>query len=183
MATESSILYNPELLAEEARQLSVAANISRSTRPLKLLQPLMAQSRDILNDTYRQLAKAAQKDKEITPAGEWIIDNYYIMQEQFQTIGEDLPFEYYIKLPRIRDGVYKGFPRVYQIINELSNFTDNILDVQNIDHFVKSYQEAELLSLGELWAIPIMIRMVMIRKLEERAVQIDKKQKSKGRCP
>ncbi|HKJ46892.1 MAG TPA: glucoamylase family protein [Balneolales bacterium] len=170
--TDTSILYNPEYLAEKARQLSQGRELVTSTGPLQELRPILEKSTHTLTDVYRILAASAKQEEEISPAGEWIIDNFYIIQEQLQLIKEDFPTAYYRKLPRIKSGPFRKFPRVYEIMHELATLTDNVLDRQNVELFVRAYQEREPLLLGELWAIPIMLRFILVQRLEMRARQI-----------
>jgi len=170
--TDTSILYNPEYLAEKARQLSQGRELITVKGPVRELRPILEESSKTLTDVYRTLSAAAKQVEEISPAGEWIIDNFYIIQEQLQLIKEDFPTSYYRVLPRLKSGPFENYPRVYEIMHELATLTDNVLDKQNVELFVRAYQEREHLSIGELWAVPIMLRFILVQRLEMRAKQI-----------
>ena len=168
--TQPAILFNPARLALEAKALAHRhrTQLTLGRRPLQRLHPLVASSGRVLQETYRALAASAKQDEEILPAGEWILDNFYIIQEQTQQIKEHLPPAYYRTLPRLTSGACRGFPRVYELVRELATFTDNVLDEQNLSLFLQAYQEEDLLTLSELWAVPIMARFVLIQHLEAR---------------
>lgn len=118
------------------------------------------------------LAKAAKQNKELTTAGEWLIDNFYIIQEQLVQLKEDLPSAYYKKLPHLKGGDFEGYPRIYELVHKLSALSDNVIHPDNTTTAVQSYQQVVPLKLGELWAIPIMIRLVLIDRLTEKSAQL-----------
>lgn len=179
---EQQTMYNPELLAKKARELARNRNLTREKHPIRSLYPILENAMNSLKKVYRILSVEAQKDKELTPAGEWLLDNFYIIQEQIIQVMEDLPKSYYRELPRIKEGPFKGYPRVYEIIYELAGLTDNVIDIQNIEKFVKAYQEEDLLTLGELWAIPLMSKLVLIQQLQKKSKLIIENRKDRKRA-
>ncbi|MDZ7691088.1 MAG: hypothetical protein U5K69_08115 [Balneolaceae bacterium] len=104
--------------------------------------------------------------------GEWLIDNFYIIQEQIVQLKEDLPVSCYKKLPRLSEGKFVGYSRVYEPIVNLAELSDNVIDQDNVETVVQAFQRVETLKLGELWAVPIMIRLVLINRLSERAEEL-----------
>lgn len=140
--------------------------------PSKAVAPLLTKSRETLTEAYRILAFAAKEKKELSTAAEWLIDNFYIIQEQFVQLKEDLPPSYYKKLPRLIKGEYKGLPRIYELVDVLSAISDNVIDQENTTTAVHAYQQRETLKIGELWGIPIMIRLVLLVKLTRKIEQL-----------
>ncbi|MGK7371656.1 MAG: hypothetical protein ACNS64_15700, partial [Candidatus Halalkalibacterium sp. M3_1C_030] len=172
MAPETQVHFNKQFLEDEVRKIASEQSITLSKKPLKKIGPILSSSRDVLTDAYRELALAAKKHKELSTAGEWLIDNFYIIQEQIVELDEDLPYTYYEKLPRLDEGPFKGFPRIYELIQKLAAISDNIIDKENTLNAVQAYQNQFSLKLGELWAVPIIIRFVLIVRLAERSGEL-----------
>ena len=101
----------------------------------------------------------------ITPAAEWLIDNYHLVEEQVRTARRHLPRGYSRELPRLSNAPFTGTPRVYDIALHAVAHGDGRLGRGTLTRFVASYQTTKLLLLGELWAIPIMLRLALIENL------------------
>ncbi|HWQ29362.1 MAG TPA: glucoamylase family protein [Negativicutes bacterium] len=112
----------------------------------------------------------------VTPAAEWLLDNFYIIEEQVKEIRQNLSRKYYSQLPRLKAGVLKGYPRVYAIALELVSHTDGRFDDKQLVSFVEAYQTQSLLSSGELWAIPMMVRMALIEHIRHVCENIEESQ-------
>ncbi len=115
--------------------------------------------------TYRTIATAVREGEPIPPAAEWVLDNYHVVEEQLREIREDLPRGFYHELPKLLNGPWAGFPRVYDIAHELVVHTDSNLDLELIAGFVEAYQRTAVLTSGEIWAVPIMLRLVLVENL------------------
>ena len=118
------------------------------------------------------LAEAIKVNRRITPAGEWLLDNFYLIEEQIRTARRHLPKGYSRELPRLRNGPSAGLPRVYDIALETISHGDGRVDPENLSSFVAAYQSVSILKLGELWAIPIMLRLALIENLRRVASRI-----------
>ena len=103
--------------------------------------------------------------RRIAPAAEWLFDNSHLIQEQIELARAHLSPGYSRALPRLKSGPRKGFPRIYDTVLELVRHTDGQVDLENLSRFVKAYQEVQPLTLGELWAVPIMLRLTLIENL------------------
>ena len=101
----------------------------------------------------------------VTPAAEWLLDNFYLIEEQIQLARRHLPREYSRELPRLTNGPSAGSPRVYDIVLELIAHVDAQIDADSLSAFVAAYQKVAPLKLGELWAVPIMLRLGLIENL------------------
>ena len=102
------------------------------------------------------------------PDAEWLIDNFYIVEEQLREIHDDLPRRYYRELPKSAFGE----PRVYSLAVELVTHTDSVLDEESVVRFVSEFQSIAPLSMGEVWAVPIMLRLVLTENLRRIAAQM-----------
>ncbi len=118
------------------------------------------------------LALALRTGQRITPAGEWLLDNYYLIEEQIRTAQRHLPKGYSRELPGLLNGPSAKLPRVYDIALETISHGDGRVDSESLSCFVASYQRVIPLTLGELWAIPIMLRLALIENLRRVAVRV-----------
>jgi hypothetical protein len=106
------------------------------------------------------------------PAGEWLLDNFYFIEEQIRTAKRHLPKGYSRDLPRLLNGPSAGLPRVYDIALETISHGDGRVDPESLSSFIAAYQAVTTLKLGELWAIPIMLRLALIENLRRIAARI-----------
>lgn len=125
-----------------------------------------------LKNAHRSIAASIREDKPITPGAEWLIDNFHIVEDQVREIIDDLPPSYYRKLPKLADGFLKEFPRVYGIAWAFIAHTDSRLDPEWLNRFVRAYQRVETLAIGEIWALPISLRMALVENLRRLADRI-----------
>ena len=118
-----------------------------------------------LEEAHTFITHVASSGMRITPAAEWFIDNYHIIEEQIRTARRHLPRAYNRELPRLANAFAGGMPRVYDIVLELISHSEGRVDLEGLRAFVASYQTVTPLRLGELWAIPIMLRLALIESL------------------
>jgi len=159
-------LFGVEQLARLARAL--AANHEAVVRhsPTRLLARL-DENEEILRGFNRATVAVDQTQaRQITPAAEWLLDNFYLIEEQIQMARRHLPRNYSHELPRLLRGKSAGLPRVYDIVLELISHVDAQVDAAPLTAFVAAYQAMSPLKLGELWAIPIMLRLGLIENLQ-----------------
>ena len=132
----------------------------------------LADNERVLLDAYREVTAAVREERRPTPAGEWLIDNFYLIEEQIQTARRHLPKRYSLELPQLSNGPTAGQPRVYHIALELVAHLDGGVNVESTASFVAAYQATTTLRLGELWAVPIMLRLALIENLRRIAARI-----------
>ena len=108
----------------------------------------------------------------ITPAAEWLVDNFPIVDEQLREIRDDLPADYYHELPKLAEGHLAGYPRVIGLAWAYIAHTDSRFDPESLRRMVVAYQEVEPLTIGELWAIAISLRILLVENLRRLAEQI-----------
>ncbi len=167
-------LLNADRLADEARAL--ASLQEPVTQPPIRTTPLIAladaAAAGLAHDNI-VLSAATRAQLSLSPASEWLLDNYYLIEEQLLAVREDLPARYGIELPRLTSGPYAGYPRVFEAAVELLVHTDARVDEPYLLRFVEAYQDVSPLSIGELWAVPIMLRIAVVenlRRLSRRVV-------------
>ncbi|MBN1444303.1 MAG: glycosyl transferase, partial [Planctomycetes bacterium] len=136
---------------------------------------LTARLRDnnrVLLAAYRAIAVAIREERAITPAAEWLIDNFHIVEEQIQEIRDDLPRGFYRQLPKLADGPLEGYPRVFGLAWAFVAHNDSRFDSRALRRFVCAYQRVQPLTIGELWAVAITLRIVLVENLRRLAERI-----------
>ncbi|HSP83131.1 MAG TPA: glucoamylase family protein, partial [Gillisia sp.] len=172
MKEKPTVSFNISFLKESAINLAKTHKVSPTSNNPKPIKPILEDSKQILTETYRTLSKVVKSEREISSASKWLMDNFYIIQEQTVQIAADFPKAYQKSIPILTEGEYVGYPRVYEIIRNILTHTDNVLDNEVLLEYIQAYQKEETLKLGELWAIPIMIRLFLIQILAEKASRI-----------
>jgi cellobiose phosphorylase len=132
----------------------------------------LADNEVALQDAYSVVTQAVQKGRQITPAAEWFLDNFHLIEEQIRTARRHLPRAYNRELPRLANGPTPGTPRVYHLALELILHGHGRIDADALRAYIASYQQIEPLRLGELWAIPIMLRLALLENLRRVAIAI-----------
>ncbi|HWG54396.1 MAG TPA: hypothetical protein VN677_13965 [Gemmatimonadaceae bacterium] len=158
-------LFGPDRLAAHARHLArhqVLADFRMDRLPLRRDRgPLLARlqrNERVLAEVRAELDDAARRGLDVSPAGAWLLDNYFVIQEQVREIRASMPAGYYRELPKLdAPSAFAGFPRVYELAIELISHTDGCVELQNIELLVREYQQVHPLTIGELWALPIML--------------------------
>ncbi len=140
----------------------------------------LAENEEILLEVHNLLTASAKENKRITPAGEWLLDNFYLIEEQIYTGKKHLPKGYSKGLPQLAKGPSSGLPRVYDLAVELIAHSDGRVDLKSLNSFTTAYQQVSELKLGELWAIPIMLRLALIENLRRLAALIAKNRINKN---
>src|ERR671937_1313505 len=123
-------LYSVERLEQYAATLAAAQSVSAGRRRGRRLLPGLEKNGRMLVAAYRSLAEAISKERTISPAAEWFVDNFHIVEEQLREIREDLPPGYYRELPKLERGQLAGYPRVYALALAFIAHTDSHLDVE-----------------------------------------------------
>ena len=165
-------LFSVERLEAHAKSLAVAQTVaSRPTRGLPLAARLADNSKALLL-AYRSIVNAVDDGRQITPAGEWLIDNFHLVERQIRQIGTDLPPSYYRQLPKLVTGPFAGYPRVFGMAWAFVAHTDSSFDSEILVSYVNAYQQVQPLTIGELWAVSITLQIVLIENLRRLAHQI-----------
>lgn len=157
-------LFNVDQFTRYAKRLAQKQQVSFKRGRNKLLLRLK-ENEKVLAEAHELLNEEGQSRRRITPAGEWLLDNYYLIEEQIRITRKHLPESYIRELPHLLGGPVAGCPRVYDLALGLVSHGDGRLDSQGLAEFVTAYQTVAPLKLGELWAIPIMLRLALIENL------------------
>jgi cellobiose phosphorylase len=165
-ATATPELFTPDQLEAHAARIARAHVLSANPRHARPLVPLLDRSAKGLDDAYLFLSAAARRDAEAVGSEDWLRDNHHVVQDQVREIRQHLPRKYYLELPKLADGRFKGYPRVYLVARELIAHTAGRIDLETVIDFTIAYQRTSPLSIGETWAVPIMLRLALIEELD-----------------
>jgi len=159
-------------MAERGHELAGEHEWRRASRADTQLLERLRHNETLIEDTCRALAAAIADKHRITPAGEWLLDHLYVIHEQVRKTRAHLPRGYSAELPVLTRGASAGMPRVYDLALDAISHGDGRVDQDSLARFVRAYQERASLSLGELWAIPIMLRVALIENLGRAAARV-----------
>src|SRR5882672_2843598 len=164
-------IFSVERLEQYALTLAAQHNTVTKKGRAQLLPRLEDNGRKLVA-AYRTLVEAIRTGRTISPAAEWLVDNFHIVEEQLREIRQDLPRSYYHELPKLAEGELKDFPRIYAVALAFIAHTDCRLDTTTLRRFIAAYQTVAPLSIGELWAVAITLRLALVENLRRLAVQI-----------
>jgi len=165
-------LFGVERLEQHAESLAAADRVTeRPTRGRDLLPRVRDNGRVLLN-AYHSIVEAVGEKRDITLAEEWLLDNFHVVDEQVREIRDHLPTSYYRRLPKIAAGHLAGCPRAYGIAWAYVAHTDTRFEVETLARFIRAYQRVQPLGIGEIWAVPIHLRMALVENLRRLSDQV-----------
>lgn len=165
-------LFGVERLEQHAESLAAAQPITPKPPTVLSLHARLQDNAVVLLAAYRASAVEIEGDRGVVPAAEWLLDNYHLVEEQIREIRDDLPPGYYRQLPKLAEGPFAGYPRVFGLAWAFVAHTDSHFDPEILRRFVTAYQKIQPLTIGELWAVAITLRIVLIENLRRLADQI-----------
>ena len=165
-------LFSAERLEQHAENLAAAQVTLEEIGEGRPLLPRVLENGRVLLEYYRATASSIQQGSTITPASEWLVDNFYIVEEQLREIRDDLPPGFYRRLPKLASGHLEGYPRVFGVAWAFVAHTDSRFEPELLRRFVNSYQRVQPLTIGELWALAITLRVVLVENLRKLADSI-----------
>ncbi len=166
-------LFGTERLEHHAQTLAVAQTVTaEKPKVVHALGSRVKENADFLLHAYRICAQAAQSGQLIVPAAEWLLDNFHLVEQQLRQIHDDLPPGYYRQLPKLSTGPFAGYPRVFGLAWAYVAHSDSLMSGPVLARYVRSYQQVQPLMIGELWAVAITLRIVLIENMRRLAVQI-----------
>ncbi|KAB7644501.1 glycosyl transferase [Polymorphobacter fuscus] len=169
-------MFGVERLEDHARSLARAQVVASGTVRGVSLKERLADNEHVLRQAYRTTVAAAEADSAITPAAEWLIDNFHLVERHIREINTNLPPSFYKQLPKLVTGPFNGCPRVFGIAWAYVAHTDSRFDPEVLKRFIRAYQTIEPLTIGELWAVAITLRIVLIENLRRFALRIERSQ-------
>src|SRR2546430_1042730 len=165
-------LFSIERLEQHAASLAAAQQVTRRRTARRSLSVRLKDNESALLAAYRAIVAAVAEGRAITPAAEWLIDSYHLVEDQIREVRQDLPPAFYRLLPKLASGPFNGYPRVFGLAWAFVAHTDSRFDPDTLRQFVRAYQRVQPLTIGELWAVAITLRIVLIENLRRAATRI-----------
>src|SRR6266851_3665201 len=157
-----------EHLEREALRLA-SELITKATGPGRALMPRVRDNGHALLQRYRTLARVIRDHGAVPPAAEWLVDNFHVVESALQLIRSDLPRGFYRQLPKLARGTFAGYPRVLALMDAFVAHTDSRFEASTLRRFLDAFQQVEPLTIGELWAVSIALRVVLLENLRRLA--------------
>lgn len=160
-------ILDKNMLCEYLEKLASEQNVKNysdtNTYPIKALR----ENYEIISNTYSILNEHMKLKINIEPAGEWILDNFYAIEEAVKHVEKELTEKKYKSLNGIANGKYKGYARIYELATEIIGYTDGKIDEDAIKLFLISYQKNKLLTIEEIWNFPIFLQIAIIQNVRD----------------
>lgn len=165
-------------LEKIASSHNIISKSQKNTYPV----PQLLENFRMIEEVYNLLNEHLKLGINIHPAGEWLLDNFYIIEETVKQIQKELQLNKYINFVGIANGEYKGFARIYVLASEIVAYTDNKIERENLEDYLKSYQSKKTLSMDEIWNIGMFLQIAIIENITEICAKIYSGQMQKYRA-
>jgi len=154
-----------EELDDHAKRIALEHSISKKKSLLNWPVPRLNDNYDFILSVYKGLNEDIQKKRPIHASAEWLLDNFYIIEEQVKVLRRELTKKNYLRLPVLQKGPFKGYARIFTIAADLVAHTDGQVDEAILIDYLKAYQTNSVLFDREIWAVPTVIRLALIENL------------------
>jgi cyclic beta-1,2-glucan synthetase len=163
---------SPTQLQEHARRLAMNHQVDPEPPQNTQLFEQLAKALQWVQQVCLDLSEASQLEQGASPTAAWLLDNEYLIESNVRDVQLNLPRRFYRELPALATEPYRGLPRIYSLAKELVLHTELRLDRENIFTFIEAYQSIRTLTIGELWAVPQMLRIVLVESIQELATSV-----------
>ena len=143
--------------------------------------PRLKENFFVIKEIYKLLNEQIKQEIPIHPAGEWILDNLYVIEEIVKNISKELTLKKYTDFLGLANGRFKGFARVYVLATEMVAYTDGKINSENLEYMLQAYQTKKTLSMNEIWNIGLFIQIALIENIREICETIYMSQMQKSR--
>ena len=173
-----SEIFGPQRFAQHGRSLG-ATHRAATARAASFFPRLRSNVR-VLREAHQYIGEQAKTGYDISPAAEWLLDNFHLIEAQLKEIHDGLPRSYFRRLPILMEEPLAGLPRVYGIAWAYVAHTDSAFDEDLMVQYLAAYQETRELNLSELWALPTTLRVVLVENLRRLAERIAAKKAARA---
>ena len=167
-----SEIFGPERFAQHGRSLGATHHASVVRLGAGSFFPRLGDNVDALRQAHRYIGQQATTGYDISPAAQWLLDNFHLIEAQLHEVRAGLPRSYFRSLPVLQGPTLAGLPRVYGIAWAFVAHTDGAFDEDLLVCFLRAYQEERMLELREMWALPTTLRVVLIENLRRLAERV-----------
>lgn len=163
----SGTMLDKNQLEQHLQKVASGHNLVNKSEKSTYPVPHMLENFAVIEDVYNLLNEHLKLGISIHPAGEWLLDNFYIIEETVKQIQKELTLKKYQDFLGIANGQYKGFARIYVLASEIVAYTDNKIDKKDLEDYLASYQTKKNLSMEEIWNIGIFLQIAIIENIAE----------------
>jgi cyclic beta-1,2-glucan synthetase len=163
--TITAEIFGVERSKQHARSLAESQFVTETPPRIYSIIDRLGDNAKALLEAYRQICSAVADGKSVTPAAEWLIDNYHLVEEHIRQTRADLPEGFYKQLPKLATGPLAGHPRIFGLVWAYVAHNDSRFEPSTLTEFVNEYQQVQALTIGELWAVAISLRLILIENL------------------
>ncbi len=167
-----SEIFGPQRFAEHGRSLGATHRAGRAPWRAPGFFPRLRSNILVLREAHRYIGTQAATGYDISPAAEWLLDNFHLVEAQLEQVHAGLPHSYFRALPRLLDEPLAGLPRIYGVAWAFVAHTDGAFDADLLAAFLDAYQETRELELNEIWALPTTLRVVLVENLRRLAERV-----------
>ncbi len=164
-----SEIFGPDRFEEHAVSLADVQTTVRSAPSVVSMLRRLNEDADVLVASYEEIVADVQAQRGITPAAEWLVDNFHVVENHVRQIRQDLPPGYFRQLPKLGPGFLQGHPRIFGIVWAYVAHTDSLFDPDLLARYIRAYETRKALTLGELWAVAITLRLLLIENIRRLA--------------
>ncbi|MCX6049386.1 MAG: hypothetical protein NT075_30165, partial [Chloroflexi bacterium] len=163
------------LLDQQAQACAADQTVDASPDNQLRLLTLLSKLSGSLREAQRYFVHTTEEELALSYAAEWLLDNFHIIEQALRQVKEDLPVGYYRQLPKLdQQHKLKGYPRVYALACAYIEFEECQFNLERFKQFVVTYQQTTPLTMGEVWALPIMLRLTLLETLAQATARITK---------
>ncbi|HET6454097.1 MAG TPA: glucoamylase family protein, partial [Armatimonadota bacterium] len=160
---------SPTQIQEHAQRLAMDQEVDPRPRRNAELLRRVKNAHQWIHQVCSDLSEASRLEQGTPPTTEWILDNEHVIESNARDVQLNLPRRFYQELPALANEPCRGLPRIYGLAKELVSYTELRLDPENILAFIEAYQSVRTLTIGELWAVPQMLRIALIESIQDLA--------------
>ncbi len=165
-------IFGPLRFAQHGRSLGETHRAARLRSHSATFFPRLQSNIAALRQAHAYIGGQAATGYDISPAAEWLLDNFHLIEAQIEQVREGLPRRYFQALPVLLDKPLDGLPRIYGLAWAFVAHSDGNFDEALLVQFLCAYQETRELTLGEMWALPTTLRVVLIENLRRLAERV-----------
>ncbi len=163
-------LFSPDQRRERGRTLGQEHHTGKERTGAERLLIRLRENEDVIRAVHHQFVDDVSQKIPVISMGEWLMDNFYVIEEQISLAKRHLPKKYLMELPRLANPGKAGLPRVYDLAEHIIAYGDSRITPADLFVIISAYQENSPLNIGELWAVPIMLRLAIIENIRRMAV-------------
>ena len=150
-------------LEKVAANHNIVAKSKKETYPV----PQLLQSFEFIKETYNLLNEHVKLGITIHPAGEWLLDNFYIIEEIVKQIQKELTVKKYTNFLGIANGQDEGFARIYVLASEIVSYTEGKIEREDLENYISAYQTKRTLNMDEIWNIGLFLQIAIVNKIKD----------------